>query len=337
MNRPPPTNDAPPAYTLPQSITRRANLRPAVLCITFFGCIWGIVAGAATLRRRNDYDYPIKIDTVFLVLAIIYFVCAALEAFGFFSAWRQSIAMARTYFWISVAIAFLVTAGEVMRTATHFSEKSGIINACIASYKSDISSGRLTQNTVDDFCHDRWRSSSYFNIGLLIFSLLIAFFFASLAASWLHQTKNPQLLRTHATRLNPAAASNQYAYPLQPYGTDGQPGYPQSANPYGSAPPPSYGPGGMQLPSYDNPYGVDVNDDKSPAPGSTGYAPPPGPPPAAQNPFADQVEHVQLVRRDGETTEEFEQRQHEMERTRQRFAGSMENVALGGRGAEGRV
>ncbi|GAA5904401.1 hypothetical protein JCM6882_008901 [Rhodosporidiobolus microsporus] len=302
--------------------------------------IWGIIAGAATLRRRNEYDYPSKVDTIFLVLSILYFACAALEAFGFFAAWRQSIQLARTYFWISASVAMIVTAAELMRTVIHFTEKTGIINACIASYKSDISSGRLTQSTVDDFCHDRWRSTSYFDIGLLIFSFFVAFFFASLAASWLHQLKNPQLLRTHATQLNPAAASNQYAYPLEPYGSN-QPGYPHSASPYGFAPPPSYGPGGPQLPDYDNTYGASVSDDKTPAPGSGSYAPPPGPPPAASNPFADQVEHVELVRREGETGEEFEQRQHdheqEMERTRQRFAGSMENVALGGRGAEGRV
>lgn len=93
-------------------------------------------------------------------------------------------------------------------------------------------------------------------------------------------------------------------------------------------PPPMYPEGQQPLPSYDNPYGVSVSDEKLSTPGvvtnnnnnnnggGNSYAPPPGPPPSASraaNPFADQVEHQPsaLVRRPGESADEFEQRQHE--------------------------
>ncbi|GAA6027886.1 hypothetical protein JCM8097_001765 [Rhodosporidiobolus ruineniae] len=330
-------------------LVRRANLRPAVLIVAFFSCIWGIIAGAASLRRRDD-DLPSKVNLVYLVLGILYFICSALEAFGFFAAWKSSIGLVRSYFWASASIALIVTASELLRTIIHFTEKSGIQSGCIKSYATDVAAGTYTSSAVETFCKEQWRNATYVDIALLIFSFLVAGFFASLAASYLHQLQNPQLLRTHEAAVG-GAASSQYAYPLQPYQGGAAPPYP-NVNPYGTAPP-HYGPSGgagSNLPGYDNPFGVEADDDKTPVGGGYGgsgpYAPPPGPPPAAQNPFADSVEHNQpaeLVRREGETAEEFEQRQHdhdvEMERTRQRFVGSesTETVTLGGRGAEGRV
>ncbi|BGP14774.1 hypothetical protein JCM10213v2_002726 [Rhodosporidiobolus nylandii] len=287
--------------------------------ITFFSCIWGIIAGAAVLRRRSDGDLTSKIDTIYLVLAILYFICAGLEAFGFFAAWRANIALVQAYFWCSATIALVVTASELMRTVVHFTDKSSIISACQNSYSSDISSGTTTSSAVEEYCKDSWRNQSYIDIALLLFSFFIAFFFASLAASYLHQLRNPQLLRTHEPQLG--AASNQYAYPLQPYGPGGAPPYPGVA-PYG---PPSYGPS-QPLPSYDNPYGQSVSDDKTPA----AYPAP------AQNPFEEHVQHgSELVRREGESAEDFERRQDEHDRAR--FAESTETIKLGGRDAEGRV
>ncbi|GAA6014143.1 hypothetical protein JCM10207_006111 [Rhodosporidiobolus poonsookiae] len=316
MQRDPP-NEQPPAYTLPTRLVQRTSLRP----------VWGIIYAAATLRRRNDYDLSGSIDTIYLVLAILYFICAGLEAFGFFAAWRGSIKLVKSYFWASASVALIVTGAELLRVVTHYTEKDAIQKGCRDSYADDISKGTYTSATIEEYCSDAWRNASYVDIALLIFSFFISFLFASLAASYLHQLKNPQLLRTHAAPIN-GAASNAYAYPLAPY--------PQSAAPYGAPyamppPPPGYAPG-QPLPTYDNPYGVSASDDKAPVTPSAlgGY-------PAAQNPFADQVEHSTLVRREGETAEEFEQRQHEADQAaeRRRAAESTETVTLGGGG--GRV
>ncbi|GAA5969812.1 hypothetical protein JCM11641_008048 [Rhodosporidiobolus odoratus] len=308
--------------------------------------VWGIISAAAILRRRGG-DLPAKVDSIYLVLAILYCICSGLEAFGFFAAWRSSIKLVRSYFWASASIALIVTAGELMRTVVHFTDKSAIIDACKKSFTEDVANGNYTQSAVDAACSDNWRSQSYVDIGLLLFSFFISFFFASLAASYLHQLQNPHLLRTQAPPQN-AAASNQYAYPLQPYGPTGAPMYPHVA-PYGvGPPPPGYGPG-TSLPGYDNPYGTQVSDDKSPGAGAGGGGVYPAP---ASNPFEDSVQHLPqhqqqqqqhtLQRREGEAAEEFELRQHEhdLEQERRRGMGmgeSTETVTLGGRAGEGRV
>ncbi|GJN87571.1 hypothetical protein Rhopal_000525-T1 [Rhodotorula paludigena] len=318
--------EAPPPYTL-QRFSRngqtRSNLRPVILIVAFFATIYGIILGAASLRRRGD-DEPAKINSMNLIVAILYFVCVAAEVFGFFAAYRQSLALVRMYFYASLGVAAIVTGSELVRTIFHFSEKSSIISSCINSYSSDVSSGRLTSTTVEDYCNDSWRRQSYLDIALLVFSFFVAFLFASLAASYLHQLKNPQSMRTHAPALAP---SSSYAYPLQPYPDGGPMPYPHSAHPY-AAGPPGYPSGGPTLPQYDNPHGFAApSDDKLPPP-----------PPAAENPFADQVEHAaqqrgEPTRREGESAAEFELRQHEwdqeeQERRRREYGESTETVTL---------
>ncbi|GAA5934850.1 hypothetical protein JCM3775_001656 [Rhodotorula graminis] len=324
-NREAPSSLPPPAYSLQRYSSTTRNLRPAALIMTFFATIWGLVVGAAYLRNRNDVETPSSLKTVWLALAIVYFVCVAIEAFGFFASYKGSLGLVRLYFYGSLVVAALVTGAELARTVCHFTMKSDILEACAASYSSDIADGSLTTSTVESYCRDNWRNSSYIDIALLIFSLFIAFIFASLSASYLHQLKNPQSLRTHVPQLN---ASSQYAYPLAPYPGQ-QPPYPASANPYGAPPPPGYGGGydATRLPSYDNPYGVSASDDKLPVQ-PAGVVQHPAP---ASNPFADSVEHgtageAEPVRREGETGDEFERRQHEW--NVRRYGESTETVTL---------
>ena len=78
---------------------------------------------------------------------------------------------------------------------------------------------------------------------MLLVSTAISFFFASLAASYLHQLLNPQSMRTHQANLAP---SNQYAYPLPAYPPPpGPPGgdYPAGPTPGFQAAPPYVGDG----------------------------------------------------------------------------------------------
>ncbi|POY76835.1 hypothetical protein BMF94_0087 [Rhodotorula taiwanensis] len=307
----PPPDAPPPAYSLQRFLplrTRRTNLRTVVLVIAFFSAIWSIVVGAAYLRARNRDALPSKVQLIYLVLAILYFVCTAIELFGLAAAYRASIKLVRLYFWSSALAAAIVSTAEILRTITHFAYKDDIIKSCVASYASDVNSGVYSSSEISSYCKDSWSNSSYIDIALLIFTFLVSFFFASVAASYLHQLKNPGTLRTQVAQ----AASSQYAYPLRPF---------DSHLGGGAGPVPPYPEGQQPLPSYDNPYGVSASEEKfsAPPPSNGQYAPPPGPPPshaagAHENPFADQVEHVgspALVRRPGETADEFEQRQHE--------------------------
>lgn len=41
--------------------------------------VWGLIVGAAYLRNRNDVETPSSLKTVWLALAVVYFVCVAIE------------------------------------------------------------------------------------------------------------------------------------------------------------------------------------------------------------------------------------------------------------------
>lgn len=279
------------------------------------------------MRRRNNYDgnLPSSLSTVYLVLAILYFVCSAIEAFGVAAAYKASITLVRSYFYGAASVALIVTGAEILRLVVHYTQKSAILKACQDSYASDITKGTATTAEVVSYCSDSWRNATYLDVALLVFSLLISFFFASLAASYLHQLKNPQLLRTQAPNLAPSAHYAPYGVPLQPY-PSAVPPYPYSANPY----PNQEG----QVPSYDNPYGFKPPADDKDSSQHDNSGPP--------NPFEESVQHQQhqtiLIRRPGESVEEFEERQHEHDQEQERrrggngFGESTETVTLEGGG-----
>ncbi|GAA5898564.1 uncharacterized protein JCM6883_003353 [Sporobolomyces salmoneus] len=336
MQREAPESPAnPPSYSrfIPSSAVRR-DLRPAVILVASFSCVYGIIAGAAVLRRAHSYDghLPTSLSNVYLVLAILYFFCAAIEAFGAIAAYKASIKLVRSYFYGAASVALIVTAAEILRLVVHYTQKSAILKACQDSYASDIKSGNATSSQVVSYCADNWRNATYLDIALLVFSLIVSFFFASLAASYLHQLKNPALLRTHAPHLAPSAAyAPPYGVPLQPYPSNSAvPPYPYSANPD-----PAGGPDG-QAPSYDNPYGFKPSSDDKEYDHSHQAQ--------SSNPFEDSVQHQHqtqtlLVRRPGETVEEFEERQHEHDQAEERrrraenaFGESTETITLEGGG-----
>jgi len=167
---------------------------------------------------------------------------------------------------------------------------------------------------LTSYCSTVWRNASYWDVGLLLFSFFLSFFFASLVASYLHQLLNPQLLRTHTAQVAP---SSQYNYPLQPYPPAP---YGQSGQPYGGGAgahqfvPPPYNPAGGP-PTYNNESGYDMPKDEK----------------EGANPFADSQGQG------GMTSEEREQMQHD-EEMRRRAGESTDTVTLEPRREnEGRV
>lgn len=166
------------------------------------------ISGAAVLRRRNGYDgfLPASLSTVYLVLAILYFFCSAIELFGVVAAWKSSIKLVRSYFYGAASVAIIVTAAEVMRLVVHYTQKSAILKACQDSYVTEVSKGTATTAEVISYCQDSWRNATYLDIALLIFSLFISFFFASLAASVRYCTFSSQIVgsrsNSHKDRSN---------------------------------------------------------------------------------------------------------------------------------------
>ena len=156
----------------------------------------------------------------YLVLAILYFVCTAIEIFGIAAAYRASVPLVRAYFWAAATSAVVVSACEVVRTTLHFTKKGEIVAACIDSYSTDVARGTYSNSDVSSFCNDSWRNSSYVSsfsfpgrrhlqqltqleypharththtqvdIAILVFTFFISFFFASVAASFLHQLQH---------------------------------------------------------------------------------------------------------------------------------------------------
>lgn len=238
----------PPPYALQRflpSTTRRTNLRNVVLVIAFFSAsecpfgtkerqysprhqltlvspaVWALIVGASYIRSRNRDSLPATLQLPYLVLAILYFVCTAIEIFGVAAAYRASVPLVRAYFWAAATSAVIVSACEVVRTVLHFTKKGEIVAACIDSYSTDVARGTYSSSDVSSFCNDSWRNSSYVSfllppsrgarhsqqlthnsnpsrarahtqvdIALLVFTFFISFFFASVAASFLHQLQH---------------------------------------------------------------------------------------------------------------------------------------------------
>ena len=109
-------------------------------------------------------------------------------------------------------MALIVTAAELLRLVTHFTDKSEIIATCVTNTTADDSTDSASD--IESACKAAWNNSTYWDVGLLLVSTALSFFFASLAASYLHQLLNPQSMRTHQANLAP---SSQYAYPLPAY------------------------------------------------------------------------------------------------------------------------
>ncbi|KAK4058283.1 hypothetical protein OIO90_000440 [Microbotryomycetes sp. JL221] len=281
--------------------------------------LYALFAAAAVIRRRNETDTSTKLETVYLVMAILYFCVAASEVFGIGAAYKQSIRLVRYYFYAQCTSAVVVTAAEVLRIVVHFTDKSAILDACQAGEKQDQqgSNDPLSDNDIADYCNWVWRRSTYWDFGLLILSLLFAFLFASLAGAYLHQLMNPSLLRTRVPFVGQAtgAPSSQYnsTYPL-----DNVAVYPP--NPYSLDPPvggfgyaaPPYAQGGLPEYSNNDDYRLPPEKNNNNASSSVvGFD-------QARDPFSDQG---------GLTSQEYEQRQHD-EEMRRRAQESTETVTL---------
>ncbi|KAL8276624.1 hypothetical protein RQP46_010973 [Phenoliferia psychrophenolica] len=216
--------ETPPPYAAVRYVKLRSSLRPTVLLT----CAFGTTASS--------------VKTMDIVMAALWLFAGAVELYGFGACWTQRITLVRYYFYAAGCAAIAVTVAALMRLIVHFTSKSDIIASCATEqFASNDGFNDITMAQAQSVCSSAWNNGTWWDIALLIISGLVAFFFASLAASYLHQLLNPSTLRQQTANLAP---SSQYAYPLAPY--QGPPGGfvppysgPQFAPPPGA--PPGYG------------------------------------------------------------------------------------------------
>lgn len=104
-----------------------------------------------------------SLQKFYLILAILYFVCVAMEIFGFVATFLSRLRLVSTYFLISVVVGFIVTASEIVRLVVHFHFKVrcdiplrgfGAAELITSSGQSDIISScvadQLAENTPGD-------------------------------------------------------------------------------------------------------------------------------------------------------------------------------------------
>lgn len=98
--------------------------------------------------------------------------------------------MARMYFLLSTVAAFVTFGTETLRLVAHFVLKTDSINACAGSitgdpaFTSDGNPTTVSAQDAQDICSDSWSRDTWFDIGWLIVSTILAFLFASLAAAY---------------------------------------------------------------------------------------------------------------------------------------------------------
>ncbi|CAL1709740.1 unnamed protein product [Somion occarium] len=196
----------------------------------------------------KDHGQP-KLATFAIVLGTMYITVTAIEVFGIVAAATQRLALVRIYSITTIISSLLVIAAGFVRTITHFTLKTDLIQEC-----TDLSTGtdivfrfgiwgprvrdHLDADEAARFCRDAWSHDSVNEIISLIIEIVLAVFFVTISYAYYRQLLNPTLGRSKVQ-----APSQQF-----------DSGYPSHYNP---------------------PY---LNYD---APMAGSYAPPPGPPPPA--------------------------------------------------------
>jgi len=268
-SRIPPPQGAPPSYAF---VTRvyRSDLRPVVLGVTFFGGLWSLFSAIGFFRSIpvDNGQGEHKLAIFALALGIMYITVFAIEAFGFFSAAVQRLALIRIYAFLSVLATALFVGSELVSVVVHFTLKSDILNECTQLSKGDTivtypfgffgpqHSEPLSPTDAASWCQSVYDRQSWSGIVSLIITALLALLFLSIAFAYYRQVLDPS---------SPANASR--------IANQGRMGgaFPSHYNPPYNASVPNLGYG------YNAPY----------ANGPSGYAPPPGPPPAQRDaPFA---------------------------------------------------
>ncbi|KAG1724639.1 uncharacterized protein EDB91DRAFT_1170497 [Suillus paluster] len=243
--RVPPTG-APPPYAFVNRVYGR-SLRPIVLAFSVIGAIWSLawVASFKELTVVDGNGAYHKLVPLAIVQGVLYSVALGIEVFGIYSALTQRAWMVRMYAFLCAIAGLLVVGIGLMRSITHFTYKSDLINECInVSVNGDVDTAfgiwgtnpaPMTGDAATSYCDNEWNHDSWSEIVATIFEIIISLLFTSAAFAYYRQVIDP-LSPANALR----APSNQARLDLFPthYNPPYDPGYkPAYAPP--SGPPPS--------------------------------------------------------------------------------------------------
>jgi len=263
FNRPPPPSGAPPpGYTYIRRVYK-SSLRPVVIASGSIAALWALLWGIGAFQDISvDKDHAPRLQTFDIVLGSLYIGTCVLELFGVIAAFLRSLPLVRTYSFLSVGIALIVSAAEILLIVIHFAFKSTLINECTALATNQTITTRLglwfppVHTTLDadeasQLCNNAWSHDSFSGIAWFIVSAILSLLFAAVAFGYYRELLDP--MATRAPR-QPGVNTNDN-YPLQNYGQSGIPEVPYSRGyqpPQG--PPPDLDEdapyGGAKVPSY---------------------------------------------------------------------------------------
>jgi len=240
-SRPPPPSGAPPSYAFVTKMYKK-SLRPVVMLVTFLGGAWaffsaiGFFRSSGPLRSANA---PFLVTTC-IVLGVIYIVIMLIENLGFLAASMRRLILVRLYAYLSVVATALVLAAGLFRTIIHFTRKNDIINACSTFTEGEVvffgfwgpvSRDNLDREEAAEWCERSWGRESWAEIVSLLFTLVLAGLFTSVAFAYYRQVLDPSSVANarppvrvdmYPSHYNPAYGSNagygyNNQYPAGPY------------------------------------------------------------------------------------------------------------------------
>jgi len=224
--RPPPPTGAMPAYAFARYY--RHSLRPLVICVGVASAIWAAVWGISAFQDISVDNGHVKNLVPFdIVLGTLYMSVLVIEIFGVFAAFRQSIPLVRSYSFLSLVVAIIVAAAEILRIVIHFKFKNDIISECTTLAQTDDDStdigffgshhaNGLSPTDAAEYCNNAWSRDSFSDIAWLLVGLVLTLLFSSIAFSFYRQLLDPSIhvTRPSARNQNPYAQDN---VPLQTF------------------------------------------------------------------------------------------------------------------------
>jgi len=257
FSRPPPPQGPPPSYAFVSRVYRR-SLRPVILGTTFVAALWALVWAVASFRDITvDKQHATKLAVFDIVLGALYMATFAIELLGGVGALVQKILLVRIYAFLSIGVALIIGATELIRVIVHFAFKSELINECTALATGDTISERfgiwgptesqtLDPEDAQNFCNSAWSHDSFSEILWLLIAVPLSLFFAAVSFAYYRQL------------LDPTSPANAARAPSAQARAAGAGVYPQHYNPpyAGGAfvPPPGPPPGAESsayVPEYD--------------------------------------------------------------------------------------
>jgi len=228
----------------------RRNLRPVVLTCAILAGIWALVWGVASFQDIGvDQQTASILGTFDIILGALFMAAAAIEGFGAFAAVTQRLPLLRLYSFMSLLVALIVFAAEVISVVLDFKFKNDLISECsTANTLGSNFNGRgwwgntagLDAEDAQSFCNNLWNRAVFGDFAWLFVSTIVSLMFSAIAFSYYRQCLDPASTaypRAASDRIRMQAYSAPYNYPPPA----GPPPEPEYVPPYDAHKLPSYG------------------------------------------------------------------------------------------------